>query len=114
MPNVPWNLLLNQLPTMMRAVDTLIETTSRRNAARDTGPAIESLQRRVAALEDEQRMSAELLKQLTEHIGAVEAAAQAAADTAAATLRRAMIVAAVAGVIAVVAVIIGVMSWVRG
>lgn len=110
MPNLPWNVLLNQLPTMMRAVDALIETTSRRTAARDAAPAIDSLQRRVAALEEQQRISAELLKQVTEHVGAVEAAGEATA----AMLRRAVTIATAAAVIALVALAIGIVLWVRG
>ena len=110
MPNLPWNLLLNQLPTVMRAVDTLIDTTSRRNAERDTMPRLESLATRAAALEDQQRASADLLKQLAEHIAAVETAA----DGLSTQLRRVFIVASVAGVLSLIGIVIGVLAWVRG
>jgi len=110
MPNLPWNLLLNQLPTVMRAVDTLIETTSRRNAERDTLPKLDSLAARVSALEDQQRQSADLLKQLAEHIAAVETAA----DGLSTQLRRVFMVASVAGVLSLIGIVIGVLAWVRG
>jgi hypothetical protein len=110
MPNLPWNLLLNQLPTVMRAVDTLIDTTQRRNVERDTMPKLESLASRAASLEDQQRASAELLKQLTEHIGAVETAAAGLS----AQLRRVLIVASIATVLSVIGIVIGVIAWVRG
>jgi hypothetical protein len=110
MPNLPWNLLLNQLPTVMRAVDTLIDTTQRRNAERDTTPKLESLAGRATALEDQQRVSADLLKQLAEHIGAVEMAAAGLS----AQLRRVLIVASIATVLSLIGIVIGVLLWARG
>ncbi len=109
MPKLPWNLLLTQLPTVMRAVDTLIETTQRRNAARDSAPVIDALQQRVADIEEQQRASAELLKQLTEHVEAVAVASEASSRL----LRQVLAVAIVAVVLALVACVIGVVVWVR-
>jgi len=110
MPNVPWSFLLTQLPTVMRAVDTLIETTARRNVMRDTGPLIESLEQRVAALEEQQRVSADLLKQVTEHVSAIAVAAEESSRQ----LRRLQNTVYAAGAVALVALVLGIVLWVRG
>jgi hypothetical protein len=109
MPNLPWGFLLGQLPTVMRAVDALVDTTVRRNAARDTAPVLESLQNRVAHLEEQQRLSADLLKQLTEHVSAIAVAAEESSRL----LRRAFLLAAIAAGLAVIALVIGVVAWIR-
>jgi hypothetical protein len=110
MPKVPWNLLLNQLPTLLRAVDTLIDTTAKRNAVRDTAPALETLHKRMAAAEEQQQLSADLLKQLAENINTV---AQGAEESAA-TLRRMEIVTWTALGLALLACVIAIVAWVRG
>ena len=110
MPKLPWNLILNQLPTLVRAVDTLIDSTSRRNAARDTVPALENLAQRLTAAEDEQRMSAGLLKQVAENVTAVALAAEASA----ATVRRVQVIASAALVLALIAAVLAIVALVRG
>ena len=110
MPKLPWGLLLNQVPTVMRAIDALIDTTTRRNAAREAAPVLEALQSRIAQLEEQQRVSADLLKQVAEHVSAVAVAAEESSRL----LRRAFVLAAVAGGLALVAVIMGVLAWMHG
>jgi hypothetical protein len=110
MPKLPWGLLVNQLPIVMRAVDTLIVATARRSAARDTAPVLESLHQRVAALEEQQRVSADLLKQVAEHVNAIAVAAEESSRL----LRRAMMLAIVAGGVALLALVLGVVAWIRG
>jgi hypothetical protein len=109
MPKVPWNLLLHQLPTLMRAVDTLIDTTARRNAARDTAPVLETLQKRVAAMEEQQQLSADLLRQLAENINTVAQGAEESART----LRRVEIVGWTALGLALLACLLAIVLWVR-
>jgi hypothetical protein len=109
MPKVPWNLLLHQLPTLMRAVDTLIDTTARRNAARDTAPVLETLHKRVAAMEEQQQLSADLLRQLAENINTVAQGAEESART----LRRVEIVGWTALGLALLACLLAIVLWVR-
>ena len=110
MPIVPWGFLLNQLPTVVRAVDTLIETTARRNAVRDTTSLIESVELRVAALEEQQRISADLLKQVTEHVSAIAVAAEESSRH----LRRLQNAVYAASAVALVALVLGIVLWIRG
>lgn len=110
MPNVPWNLLLNQLPMLMRAVDTLIDTTAKRNAARDTAPVLETLHKRIVAMEEQQQLTADLLKQLAENINTV---AQGAEESARA-LRRVETVGWTALGLALLACVLALVFWVRG
>jgi hypothetical protein len=110
MPRVPWTTVLNQLPLLVRAVDGLIDSTVRSNAVRETASAVELLQARLVAVEEQQRASADLLKQLAESVNAV-------AETADATsrlLRRTLIVASVGAGVAILALILVVILWVRG
>jgi hypothetical protein len=110
MPTLPWGFLLGHLPTMVRAVDTLIDSTARRHAARETAPVLESLHQRVAQLEDQQRASAELLTQMAERVNALAVAV----DESSRLLRRATILAGVAVGLAALAVVLGAMAWIRG
>lgn len=110
MPKVPWSTLLSQLPLVMRAVDTLVDTVAIKNAARSAAPAIESLQARVTALEEQQRASADLLKQLAEHVNTVAVAAQ---ETSA-MLRRTLIMASVGSGLALVAFVMALWLLLRG
>jgi len=110
MPNVPWNLLLNHLPTLMRAADTLIDTTAKRNAARDTAPVLETLHKRLAAAEEQQQLSADLVKQLAENINTVAQGAEESARM----LRRVEMIAWTALGLALLACVIAIVAWVRG
>jgi hypothetical protein len=110
MPKLPWTVILSQLPTLMRAVDTFAESTARKNAERDTRPAIESLHKRIASLEDQQRASADLLKQLAEHVNTLAGAVQASSLA----LRRATVVGGVAAAVSLIALVLAIILWVRG
>jgi hypothetical protein len=117
MPNVPWTTLLNHFPTVLRAVDSLMETSRRNAAARDTAPALEALHHRVTALEDEQRAAAAVLKQLAEDASGLAQQVNTltvASDAATATLRRLLLVANIAAVLALAACIGVILLWARG
>src|ERR1044071_4629554 len=102
MPRVPWSSVLSQLPLLMRAVDGLIDSTVRSNAVRETASAVEGLQIRLAAMEEQQRTTADVLKQLAESVNAVALAA----DSASRLLRRTLIIACVGSGIALLALIL--------
>jgi len=109
MPGVPWTTVLNQLPLLLRAVDGLIDSTVRTNAVRQTASAVEELQVRLATAEEQQRASADLLKQLAESINAVAVAA----DGTSRLLRRTLVVASIAAGVAILALILAVVLWLR-
>ena len=110
MPRVPWSSVLSQLPLLVRAVDGLIDSTVRTNAVRETASAVEGLHARLVAVEEQQRASADLLKQLAESVNAVAVTA----DATSRLLRRTLIVASVGAGVAVLALILVVILWVRG
>jgi hypothetical protein len=102
--------VLSQLPLLVRAVDGLIDSTVRSNAVRETATAVEAAQIRLGAIEEQQRSSADLLKQLAESVSAVAVTA----DTTSRLLRRTLIVASVGAGVATLALILVVILWVRG
>jgi hypothetical protein len=110
MPRVPWTSVLTQLPLLLRAVDGLIDSSARNNAVRETASAVEALHVRLGAVEDQQRASADLLKQLAESVNAVAVTA----DATARLLRRTLIVAWVGAGVALLALILVVVLWARG
>lgn len=110
MPRVPWSSVLSQLPLLVRAVDGLIDSTVRTNAVRETASAVEGLHARLVAAEEQQRASADLLKQLAESVNAVAVTA----DATSRLLRRTLIVACAGAGVAVLALILVVILWVRG
>jgi len=117
MPNVPWTTLLNHFPTVLRAVDTLMETSRRNAAARDTAPVLDALNHRVTAIEEQQRAAAGVLKQIAEDASGLAQQVNTitvATETAAAALRRALVVAIIAAVLALAACIGVVVLWARG
>ena len=108
MPRVPWSTVVKGLPALMAAADALISLASK---GRDqAAPAIRSLEDRVAALEEQQRTAADLLKRLADQVNALAAASEASSIL----LRRTMLVAAIGTGLALVACIMGVWLWVRG
>jgi hypothetical protein len=109
-PRVPWTSVLSQLPLLVRAVDGLIDSTVRSNAVRETATAVEAAQIRLGAIEEQQRSSADLLKQLAESVSAVAVTA----DATSRLLRRTLIVAWVGAGVATLALILVVILWVRG
>jgi len=109
MPRVPWSSVLSQLPLLVRAVDGLIDSTVRTNAVRETASAVEGLHARLGAVEEQQRASADLLKQLAESVNAVAVTA----DATSRLLRRTLIVACVGAGVAVLALILVILLWVR-
>jgi hypothetical protein len=110
MPRIPWTSVVSQLPLLLRAVDGLVDSTVRSNAIRETASAVEGLHARLSAVEEQQRTTADLLKQLAESVNAVAVAA----DAASRQLRRTLIVASVGAGVALLALILVVVLWVRG
>ena len=110
MPRVPWSSVLSQLPLLVRAVDGLIDSTVRTNAVRETASAVEGLHGRLGSVEEQQRASADLLKQLAESVNAVAVTA----DATSRLLRRTLIVACVGAGVATLALILVVILWARG
>jgi hypothetical protein len=110
LPKIPWTTVVNQLPFLLRAVDGLIDSTVRSNAVRETATAVEGLQVRLSAVEEQQRTTADLLKQLAESVSAVAVAA----DGASRLLRRTLIVASIGAAVAILALVLVMVLWLRG
>jgi hypothetical protein len=109
-PKIPWTTVVNQLPFLLRAVDGLIDSTVRSNAVRETASAVDGLQMRLSAVEEQQRTTADLLKQLAESVNAMAVAA----DGASRLLKRTLIVASIGGAVAVLALVLVMVLWLRG
>ncbi|HET7598087.1 MAG TPA: hypothetical protein VFK15_14230 [Burkholderiales bacterium] len=74
---LPWGTILSNAPTVVDAANRLLSQTRRRSDAGDGPPgALESLQARIAALEEHDRADAAVLKQLAEEVAALARASE--------------------------------------
>jgi hypothetical protein len=96
---VPWELILKQAPALISAAADLLMRSRGRPAQLITAKDLDALRERCAELARDQQAHAELLKRLTDQLGAVTEAAQINALRA----RRATIVAAAGVALSVVA-----------
>jgi hypothetical protein len=90
---LPWRLILNQAPALLLAAGELMSRSRRRPADIATAQDLNALRDRCAELAKDQQAYAELVKQLTDQLGALTEVTQATLTRA----RRSMIV-GIAGV----------------
>ncbi len=76
---IPWAALLAKAPDIARAADALLSSTRSRKATTDAGDQLRSLTDRIDALENHDRANAELLKHITEQVGALTTATEVVA-----------------------------------
>jgi len=88
MPGIPWQLILRQTPSLLKAASSLLDSSRRRPADIDGANDLHALRDRVAELAKDQQAYADLVKQLTDHIDALTEVTQATAARA----RQAMLV----------------------
>jgi hypothetical protein len=71
---IPWATLLAQAPAIAKAADALLSGTRSRKTSAPGVDQLRSLVDRVEALENHDRADAELIKQITEQVGALTTA----------------------------------------
>jgi hypothetical protein len=71
---IPWTDLLTKAPQIARAAETLLSGTRSQKATSAAGDQLRDLTARIEALENHDRADAELLKQITDQIGALTTA----------------------------------------
>ena len=76
---IPWPAILKQAPALMAAADVLLARSRSRPAAFAGADDVQALRQRIVELEVNQQAYADLIKQLTDHMTAVAAAAQVSA-----------------------------------
>jgi hypothetical protein len=80
MPSIPWGIILKNAPALLAAADALLVQARRRTVATDVGGDLNALRRRVAELDEQQRASAELVRQLADQVNAMTQAAEQSAS----------------------------------
>jgi hypothetical protein len=80
MPSIPWGTILKNAPAILAAADALLVQTRRRAATTEVAGDVNVLRRRVAELEEQQRASAELVRQLADQLNAMTQAAEQSAS----------------------------------
>lgn len=73
---LPWGTILSQAPTVVDAANRLLNQTRRRHPESGAPGEFESLQERIAALEEHDRADAAVLKQLAEEVAVLARASQ--------------------------------------
>jgi hypothetical protein len=73
---IPWAALLAKAPEIARAADALLSGTRSRKATGATVDQLRNLTDRIEALENHDRADAELLKQVTDQVGALTTATE--------------------------------------
>jgi hypothetical protein len=73
---IPWAALLAKAPEIARAADALLSGTRSRNVTTGTVDQLRNLTDRIEAVENHDRADAELLKQVTDQIGALTIATE--------------------------------------
>lgn len=71
---IPWAALLTKAPEIAKAADALLSGTRSRKATEAAVDQVRSLTDRIEALENHDRANAELLKQITDQVGALTTA----------------------------------------
>ena len=106
MPRIPWATILKNAPALLGAADALLAQTRQRSAATEITGDVNVLRRRVAEIDQQQRASAELVRQLADQVNAMAAAA----EQSAARLRIAYALAITGTVLGIAGCLIG---WLR-
>ena len=73
---IPWDTILANAPTILRSTEALLSETKARPAAAATRNDIQALADRVAALEQRDRETAELLTRISAQIAALTTASE--------------------------------------
>jgi hypothetical protein len=76
MPSFPWKTILKNAPMLLGAADALLAQARQRSVATEIGGDINVLRQHVARLEEQQRSSAELVRQLADQLSAMTTAAE--------------------------------------
>jgi hypothetical protein len=79
MAGIPWKTILKNAPMLLGAADALLAQARQRSAATEISGDINVLRQHVARLEEQQRASAELVKQLADQLSAMTTAAEQSA-----------------------------------
>jgi hypothetical protein len=79
MPSIPWGTILKNAPAILGAADALLAQARRRTAATEVSGDLNVLRRRIVELDEQQRASAELVKQLADQVNAMTLAAEQSA-----------------------------------
>ena len=76
MPSIPWGTILKNAPAILAAADALLVQARRRSATTEVAGDVNVLRRRLAELGEQQRASAELVRQLADQVNAMTSAAE--------------------------------------
>jgi hypothetical protein len=76
---IPWAALLTKAPDIAEAADALLSGTRSRKATATAVDQVRGLTERLEALENHDRADAELLKQVTDQVGALTTATEVVA-----------------------------------
>ena len=79
MAGIPWKTILKNAPMLLGAADALLAQARQRSVATEISGDITVLRQHVARLEEQQRASAELVKQLADQLSAMTMAAEESA-----------------------------------
>ena len=79
MARIPWATILKNAPMLLGAADALLAQARQRSVATEITGDITVLRRHIAQLEEQQRASAELVKQLADQVNAMTLAAEQSA-----------------------------------
>lgn len=80
MPEIPWGTILKNAPAILAAAETLLVKARQRSATSETASDITALRKRVAELDEQQRASAELVRQLADQVNAMTLAVEQGAS----------------------------------
>jgi hypothetical protein len=80
MPQFPWKIILKNAPVIVAAAESLLNQSRQRAAATEATADTVALRRRVMELDEQQRASAELVRQLADQVNAMAQAAEQSAS----------------------------------
>jgi hypothetical protein len=76
MPGIPWKTILKNAPMLLGAADALLAQVRQRSVATEISGDINVVRQHVARLEEQQRASAELVRQMADQLSAMTMAAE--------------------------------------
>jgi hypothetical protein len=79
MASIPWGTILKNAPAILAAADALLVQARRKTVATELSGDINVLRRRLVELDEQQRASAELVRQLADQVNAMTAAVEQSA-----------------------------------
>jgi hypothetical protein len=79
MASIPWGTILKNAPAILGAADALLAQARRRGAATEVSGDVNVLRRRLAEVDEQQRASAELVRQLADQVNSMTLAAEQSA-----------------------------------